>query len=86
MTHTRTYTLLNAWAETTPHACPPNCDKPHAHVGDPCDAAQCDEALVADEVCYSVTELDRNEAGREPWVCWRHIRPDDGPIRTRTDV
>jgi hypothetical protein len=80
-THTKTYALMTAWAETTPHACEPGCDKPHAHVGDLCDAPQCIERLNADESCYSVTELERDANGREPWVCWRHIQPDTGPTR-----
>jgi len=80
-THTKTYALLDAWAETTPHACEPGCAKPHAHVGDECAAEQCDEPLLAHETCYAVTQLDRDTNGREPWVCWRHIRPDHGPIR-----
>ena len=82
-THTRTYTILTAWAETTPHVCAPGCTKSHAHPGDQCDAPQCDEQLVAGETCYSVTELPRAADGREPWVCWRHVRPDDGPISSR---
>ena len=81
-THTKTYALLDAWAETTPHACEPGCSKPHAHVGDPCDAPQCNERLNAEESCYAVTELERDAKGREPWVCWRHIQPDTGPTRT----
>lgn len=85
-TFTRTYALMDAWAETTPHACAPGCTKPHAHVGDWCDAPQCDEQLVAHEACYSPVELDRAASGREPWVCWRHIRPDDGPIRVRPEA
>lgn len=80
-THTKTYVLMNAWAETAPHACEPGCDKPHVHVNDPCDAPQCDEPLLANESCYSVTELERDAKGREPWVCWRHIQPDGGPTR-----
>lgn len=82
-TRTRTYALMDAWAETTPHSCAPGCVQPHAHVGDLCDAPQCDELLLARETCYSVAQLDRDANGREPWVCWRHIRPDDGPIRIR---
>ena len=81
-TYTRTYALMDAWAETTPHVCPPGCSKRHCHPGDPCAAPGCDKTLVAGETCYAVVELERDEAGREPWVCWRHVRPDDGPITT----
>ena len=41
------------------------------------------ERLLANESCYSVTELERDAKGREPWVCWRHIQPDSGPTRIR---
>lgn len=85
-TRTRTYTLMHAWAETTvstgdtpgvPHA---------AREDDPCCAPRCDELLVAGETAYSPIELGREHAAlgrREPWVCWRHIRPDDGPLTMR---
>lgn len=79
-THTRTYVVLDPWAQTIPHACAAGCDKPHVHPGDPCDAPQCNEPLKANEVCYAVTQLNRDVNGRERWVCWRHVRPDQGPI------
>lgn len=61
-------------------------------VSDPCAEPQCDELLVANEECYAVTELEgyvgpppQDPNGRvrrrERWVCWRHVRPDNGPIR-----
>lgn len=81
-THTKTYALMYAWASTTPHECDAPCDKLHAHVGDVCAVGDCDEHLRRNEVCYAVVELpDRTPAGGEQWVCWRHVRPDDGPIR-----
>lgn len=87
-THTRTYALLNAWAETYPWDClirPTQCISPdHQHnpmADQLCAVGDCQKPLLADEVCYAVTELDRLPDGREPWVCWRHVRPDDGPIR-----
>lgn len=92
-THTKTYALMNPWAETLPWDClvrQTGCvSSTHDHnpmVDQPCSAPQCDEPLKANEVCYSVTELERDENGREPWVCWRHVRPDDGPIRTTPTV
>ncbi len=83
-THTKTFAIYNAWAETTPH----KRDEPGfgkaAREGDPCCEPQCGELLRADEVVYAVVELDREDAnpGRgEPWVCWRHVRPDEGPLK-----
>lgn len=78
-THTRTYVVLDAWAETLPHVCAPGCTKPHVHAGDVCAVGDCGEALPAGQVVYATVELDRDRPG-ERWVCWRHIRPDDGPI------
>lgn len=98
-TYTKTFAIYGAWAETTPWDCVMRggecANATHDHspmVGDPCGEPQCNELLVADEVCYAVTQLDsiigpppQNPAGpvrrREQWVCWRHVRPDDGPIR-----
>ncbi len=71
------------------------CSPTHDHstmVGDPCAVPECAAPLVEDEVCYAVTELDRIESPplqrqdgpvreQEQWVCWRHVRPDQGPIR-----
>jgi len=72
------------------------CSATHDHdpmVGDPCAVGDCGEPLVDGETCYAVCELPsfvgpppRSPAGRVRnrirWVCWRHVRPDDGPIRT----
>jgi hypothetical protein len=87
-TYTRTYALLNAWAETTPWDClirKTGCvSGTHDHaplVNQPCAIADCGEPLLDGETCYAVTNLDRLPNGHEPWVCWRHVRPDDGPIR-----
>ena len=83
-THTRTYALLDAWAETLPWDCPNHAAHTHAHnptVNQPCAIVDCGEPLLARESCYLVTQLDRDEQGREQYVCWRHVRPDDGPIR-----
>jgi len=83
-THTKTYTLLDPWAQTDVIPL----DTPglwgHAREGDLCCAEQCGETLVAGEVVYAVIELGRGDAlpGRgEPWVCWRHVRPDEGPLK-----
>lgn len=62
---------------------------------DPCAVRDCQKPLLAGETCYAVTELDRvtgpppqNPSGRvrerEQWVCWRHVRPDDGPLTVST--
>lgn len=70
------------------------CSPTHDHspmVGDPCAVSGCESLLVADEECYAVVELGRvtappaqSPAGpvreREQWVCWRHVRPDQGPV------
>jgi hypothetical protein len=86
-THTKTYTIMNAWASTLPWDClvrDTGCVHPtHQHdpmADDPCAIEDCREPLRADETCYAVTELPRGVDGREQWVCWRHVRPDDGPI------
>lgn len=44
-------------------------------VDDPCSVDTCRKPLRAREECYSTTQLDG-------WVCWRHVRPDAGPITT----
>lgn len=88
MTHTKTFNLLNAWAETTPWDClirETGCiSKTHDHspmVNDECAWGGCDELLREREVCYAVIELKRAPGAKhEPWVCWRHVRPDEGPI------
>ena len=88
MSHTKTFTVLHPWAETVPWAClvrPTACIHPtHDHspmVGDPC--AACGEPLLEYEACYSVIEIRQAaDARHPPWVCWRHVRPDDGPVRT----
>lgn len=60
-------------------------------VNDPCAVEGCDKLLLAGEECYAVTQFKRvtgpppqNPAGRvrsrEQWVCWRHVRPDAGPV------
>lgn len=73
----------------------PCCSTDHDHdpmVGDPCAVLDCREPLANRQVCYAVTQLGQvtgpppqRPAGRvrqrEQWVCWRHVRPDDGPIR-----
>lgn len=87
-TYTKTFALMNPWAETLPWAClvrPTNCTSPtHEHtpmVNDPCAVEDCAEPLLEGEACYAVIGLPRNDRGREQWVCWRHVRPDEGPIR-----
>lgn len=87
MTYTKTFNVLHPWAETIPWTClvrPSACIHPtHDHTpmaNDFCAVEDCDERLRPDEVCYAVIELPRVE-GRERWVCWRHVRPDDGPIK-----
>lgn len=87
-TYTKTYELLNAWAETTPWDCrirDTGCvSETHDHApmaNQPCAIDSCGEPLLANETCYAVTNLERLPNGHEPWVCWRHVRPDDGPIR-----
>ena len=77
MTHTKTFTQYDAWAQSIPLGDPA---QNGWHVGDHCHAPQCDETLQHGEVYYYVTELDSLADGREPCVCWRHVRSDDGPI------
>jgi hypothetical protein len=86
VTHTRTYALLDPWAQTFPWDClirPTNCVSPtHDHspmVDDPCAVEDCQEPLKDREVCYAVTQLPRGHAKHERWVCWRHVHPDEGP-------
>ncbi len=67
MTYVKTYALMDAWASAFPR------------ISDgPC--AVCEEPILGKEVCYYVTQLDRDEDGNEQPVCWRHIRPDMGPL------
>jgi hypothetical protein len=73
-THTKTYTLLDAWASTIPWDClirETHCCHPvHDHspmVNDPCAVKDCGKPLLDGEECYAVTQL-------EGWVCWRHVR------------
>jgi hypothetical protein len=80
-THTKTYALLTAWASTIPWTCT---DPAHSHspmARQPCAIGDCREPLRADEECYYVTELPRIDSVEQA-VCWRHVRPDDGPITT----
>ncbi len=67
MTYVKTYALMDAWAQTFPRV-----------PDGPC--AVCEEPIPGKEVCYYVTQLDRDEDGHEQPVCWRHIRPDEGPL------
>lgn len=76
-TYTKTYALLSAWASTFPWTCTDHNHSPL--VGDLCAVEDCRESLVAGEECYYVTELPRRN-GVEQAVCWRHVRPDGGPI------
>lgn len=66
VTHTRTYALMDAWAQ-----------RPAEKEGATCDA--CTKGIPAGELYYYVTQLDRDENGREQPVCWRHVHPDEGP-------
>lgn len=88
-THTRTEVIGHPWAETTPWDCLIRetgcCSPTHAHspmVGDRCAWPHCDETLRDREVCYAVIEVTKEPGTRgESWVCWRHVRPDDGPLK-----
>jgi hypothetical protein len=80
MSYTKTFTLLSPWAESIPWEClvrPTNCiSEDHKHqpmVGQPCAVPDCDEPLLENETCSMVVEV-------EGYVCWRHVRPDKGPI------
>lgn len=91
MTHTyvKTFALYDAWAQTVPWDClirqTSCCSAAHNHspmADDICAEPQCDEPLRLDEACYAVTQLSRKPGERhEPWVCWRHVHPDDGPVK-----
>lgn len=87
VTHTKTYALLDAWASTQPWDClvrETTCvSATHSHspmVDQPCAVEDCREPLRDREVCYYVTQLGRDADGHEQAVCWRHVRPDQGPI------
>lgn len=69
-------TLMDAWAQTFPSI---SAGPGNPKTEEPC--AVCAEPLKADEVCYYVTQLDRDVNGRERAVCWRHVQPDAGPVR-----
>lgn len=93
----KTRTKCNAWAETQPWPClvrATNCCSPtHDHspmVGDGCAHPDCTWLLPENEVCYAVTQIER-EDGREQWVCWRHVVDESGefmeePIRVPVEV
>lgn len=79
-TYTKTYALMNAWAQSFPWDClirETSCvSATHGHavmVDQPCAVEDCRKPLRDREVCYRVVEVDG-------YVCWRHVRPDDGPL------
>lgn len=78
-TYTRTYARLNAWASTMPWACTQAGHWHTPRVDQPCAVDDCRKPLKAREEVYYVVELPRVD-GVEPAVCWRHVRPDHGPI------
>jgi len=78
---------LEAWGSTFPWTCLIRqtrcCSAIHDHipmVNDPCAIEDCREPLLVDQECYFVAEMPRDEYGREQAVCWRHVRPDKGPL------
>lgn len=77
MTFTKTYNLLDAWAESTPVHWT---DKGGPKVGDSCCVPGCEETLQKGEVYYYVTQFERDVNDKEQPVCWRHVRPDQGPV------
>jgi hypothetical protein len=80
-THTKTYALMNAWASTLPWEPCGKSGHQHSPMADqPCAIEDCRKPLKAGEECYYVVELERDADGNEQAVCWRHIRPDQGPI------
>lgn len=80
-TYTKTYALLDAWASTLPWEDCGEVDHRHSPmVNQACAVEDCREPLKAREECYYVTQLDRDADGNEQAVCWRHVRPDQGPI------
>lgn len=76
-TEPKIYPLMDPWAESTPISTGTNGGP---RVGDPCCVVHCDKTLQKGEVYYYVTELGRDTNGNEQPVCWRHVRPDKGPI------
>lgn len=89
MTYTKTFALMDAWAEKTPSAClvrdttcRQDVHEHHPMVNDPCAVEDCAEPLLIDQTIYAVTHLPMVD-GHEQWVCWRHVRPDDGPVIAR---
>jgi hypothetical protein len=78
-TYTKTYALLDAWAQSFPWDClireTTCCSATHNHtpmVGEPCAVENCGEPIRDRESCYRVTQQDG-------YVCWRHVHPDEGP-------
>lgn len=78
-THTKTYALMDAWAQSFPWDClirETNCaSDTHDHdvmVDQPCAVPDCGEPIRDRESCYRVVQM-------EGYVCWRHVHPDDGP-------
>ncbi|WP_047892556.1 hypothetical protein [Micromonospora sp. RV43] len=78
-THTKTYALMSAWAQSFPWDClirDTDCSSAthdhHPMVDQPCAVENCREPIRDRESCYMVTE-------QKGWVCWRHVHPDEGP-------
>lgn len=87
MTRTTEPQVMGAWASTMPFDCNVrnSCrHKSHGHTpmsGDLCGHPDCAEALLPYQEVYAVTELPRQPGQHgETWVCWRHVRPDKGPV------
>lgn len=95
-THTRTWPLLNAWASTLPwtygEGHKPMAGDPCAvpRCGEPLKAGEESYAVLEsggpdapESVPCQFGPLMTAECGHaEQWVCWRHVRPDKGPLVT----
>jgi len=84
---TQTCAPIEAWGSTFPWTClirqTSCCSTIHDHipmVGDPCAFDGCDEPLLVDEECYFVAGVPQDPWGRHRAVCWRHVRPGEGPL------
>ncbi len=91
-THTRTWPLLNAWASTLPYAdtrkptvgqpcAVPRCGEPLKVDEEVYSVLESGGPDAPESVpCNFGPHLTADCGHAEQWVCWRHVRPDSGPV------
>lgn len=92
-THTRTWPLLNAWASSFPwtdgdHSAMvgapcavPRCGEPLAAGEEVYAVLETGGPDAPESIpCRYGPLMTLNCGHAEQWVCWRHVRPDAGPV------